>query len=161
MKGRKPKPTRLRLITGNASKRPINERQATPGLGLPRPPAHFRDASELARISLREYRRMGRALVSLGLMTAVDGPMLALYADAYARWVVASRGLQDHGLLVKGARKGEPVRSPYQSIASRAFDQMRAILLEFGVGPSARGRVDAIPPVRVDPFQNFLNGYKD
>jgi P27 family predicted phage terminase small subunit len=143
------------LLGGNAGRRPLNDCEARPKLGVPRAPAHFRADNRLAKLALGEYRRMGRLLLQNGLVTQIDGSLLAQHADAYARWVVASEGLQEHGMLVKGA-KGDPVRSPYAALVNQAFTQMHKIALEFGVGPSARSRVHATPPEHVDEFAKFL-----
>jgi P27 family predicted phage terminase small subunit len=130
---------------------------------MPRPPAHFRGAGQLAREgvelaleSRREYRRMSRRLSALGLLTELDGGLLALYCDAYARWVVASRGLQKHGLLVKGRTNREPVKSPYAVLVDHAFDRMVKIALEFGMSPSSRSRIPATPAAAYDAEEAFF-----
>ena len=96
----------------------------------------------LALEARREYTRMSRKLGLLGLLTDLDGELLAAYCDAYARWVVGSRGLQKHGLLTKGLG-GAPVRSPYAAIVNQALSQMIRIGAEFGLSPSSRSRIHA------------------
>ncbi len=70
--GRRPKPTALKLLTGNPGKRPTNPDEPTPDLGLPRPPAWLSAAAK------REYSRLGRQLLAQGIMTILDRNALAL-----------------------------------------------------------------------------------
>jgi len=84
---------------------------------------------------------MSRRLSALGLLSEIDGNMLSLYCDAYARWVVGSRGLQKHGLLTKASKKGGVVRSPYATLVNQALAQMVRISAEFGLSPSSRARI--------------------
>jgi P27 family predicted phage terminase small subunit len=51
-----------------------------------------------------------------------------------------------------------PMQSSYLSIANRCFDQLRAMLTEFGMTPSSRSRISAFPPQEEedDPFEEFL-----
>jgi len=149
MQERKPEPTTLGVVEGNRGKRPLNDKEAKPAKAIPRPPAHFRDKATrsdegeaIAAEALAEYRRMSRKLSALGLLTDIDGALFALYCDAYARWVVSSRGLQKHGLLVKGHR-GVPSKSPYATMVNQALDQVVKIAPEFGMSPSSRARIPA------------------
>jgi P27 family predicted phage terminase small subunit len=165
MKGRRPKPTRLRVIEGNRGKRPVNQAEAKPAATVPRPPRHFskrgrelaQEGQQLALEATREYHRVSRQLSKLGLLTDIDGALLALYCDAYARWVVASRGLQKHGLLVKAGRSDRgPVKSPYATLVDHAFDRMVKIATEFGMSPSSRSRIQGAPAASNDPEEAFF-----
>ena len=66
MAGRKPKPTRLKLITGNPGKRRLNEREPKPKAVVPRCPVELCDAAK------KEWRRIGKQLAVLGLLTEID-----------------------------------------------------------------------------------------
>jgi P27 family predicted phage terminase small subunit len=147
MQGRKPEPTTLGLVEGNRGKRPLNDKEAKPAKAIPRPPAHFRDEATrsdegeaIAAEARAEYRRMSRKLSEQGLLTYINDARRALFCDAYARWVVASRGLQKHGLLVKG-RRGVPSQSPYAAMVNEAFAQMVKLATELGMTPRSRARI--------------------
>ena len=155
MRGRKPKPSRIREITGNPGKRPINRREATPDPKLAKLPPQI-PGDDLDRIARAEYKRIGSKLVKLGLMAEIDRPLLWMYAHAFARVQLANEDLAKNGLLVTG-RMGEPVRSPALAIINQGVEQMRKLLLELGVGPSARSRIDAKPPTKQSAFKAFVN----
>ncbi len=49
MRGRKPKPTRLKIIDGNPGKRPIRGDEPQPPKGQPSCPAHLSPTAKLTR----------------------------------------------------------------------------------------------------------------
>ncbi len=88
----------------------------------------------------KEWSRVGRKLLAFGLVTEVDRSALAIYCQAWARWVEAEGQLARYGTVVKSPN-GYPMQSPYLAIANKAMDQMAKILVEFGMSPSSRSRV--------------------
>ena len=83
-----------------------------------------------------------------------DGAALALYCQAWARWVEAEANLVRYGTVIK-SQSGFPIQSPYLAIANKAMAQMARILVEFGMSPSSRTRVSIArptpPPAQFDP----------
>ena len=152
-RGRKPKPSKLRLLQGNAGKRPINKREPQPAPSVPDPPEHL---SELAR---QEWTRMAGQLATLGLLTDLDRAAFAAYCQTYARWIDAEEAIKKTGTIVK-APSNYPILSPYLSIANRALDQMRAFMTEFGLTPSSRSRIAVGPRPETDEMEDFLFGSK-
>ena len=110
---------------------------------LPECPDHLSDEAK------REWARIGPMLVECGLMAAIDTGALALYCQAWARWVEAESKLAEYGTVTK-APSGFLVQSPFLSIANRAMDQIAKMLAEFGMSPSSRSKVAASwkPPAR-------------
>jgi len=88
-RGRKPKPTHLKLIEGNPGKRPIRTGPDRPATAMPEPPEHL---NELARA---EWERVAHGLHALRLLETVDRAALAAYCVAYARWVQAERAIAE------------------------------------------------------------------
>src|SRR5262245_3685380 len=117
--GRRPKPTHLKLLTGNPGRRPLNKGEAKPPPGIPSCPGH------LNPVAKREWRRVSRLLAECGLFTEIDRAALAAYCQCYARWVEAERAIGEVGTLVK-APSGYPIPHPYFGIANRAMKQMHA-----------------------------------
>jgi len=149
MKERDPEPTTLGVVEGNCGKRPLNDKKAKPAQAIRRPPAHFRDKAtrsdegEAIAVEARaEYKRVSHEFSAEGLLTHINHAKLALYCNAYARWVVASRGLQKHGLLVRGPR-GVLTLSPYAAMVNQAFAQMDKLAAELGMTPRSRARIPA------------------
>ena len=138
--GRKPKPTRLKLVQGNPGKRPINKAEAKPPKAkVIRAPAH------LPAEGRKEYRRVARMLTPIGLLTEVDLKALELYAETYAVWREAVEKVHIAGLVVK-AKNGYPGQNPYLAIATNASKRMQSLLAEFGMTPSSRSRIGVSTP---------------
>ena len=83
MRGRKPKPTALKIAEGNPGKRAINGYEPKPPSSLPDCPPHL---SEVAR---DEWQRIAGSLNKIGLLTQVDRTTMAAYCQCYGRWVEA------------------------------------------------------------------------
>jgi P27 family predicted phage terminase small subunit len=138
MRGRKPKPTRLKLITGNPGKRPINAREPKPTVTAPTCPAHLNPSAKA------EWKRLARQLHVLGMLTDLDRAALAAYCQAYGRWAEAERKLKDTPMLLK-LPSGIIQQSPWLAIANKQVELMAKFMSELGLSPVSRTRVDVKP----------------
>jgi P27 family predicted phage terminase small subunit len=151
MRGRKPKPTVLKLREGNPGKRKLNDRE-------PAPPAEIPDRPEmLSGVAAAEWDRTVVVLHEMGLLTQADRSALAAYCTAYARWVQAEEQVAKFGTIVKSPDKGFPMKSPYLTVADQALETMRKFMVEFGLTPSSRSRI-RLPGngPAVDEFDAFV-----
>lgn len=148
----KPRPTHLRVLAGNPSKRPINENEPKPVKTnrAPPPPKH------LCNEGKKFWRKTAKQLHACGLLTTVDTDALGLYVDAHMRWLDAKAQIDKYGLIVK-TKNGFPQQSPYLNVMNKCFDQMIKLLAEFGMTPSSRSRVVVKKP-EDDDMDSFLNG---
>lgn len=148
--GRPPKPTHLKILSGNPGKRPLPENEPKPTPIAPKPP------SWLDREAKREWKRLSRELERLGLLTAVDGTAFAAYCQAYSRWRQAEEAIRREGMVVT-TESGYPMPHPAVKIAEKAMQLIRAFCTEFGLTPSARARM-ALPGRKdeEDPFEEYL-----
>ncbi len=144
--GRKPKPTALRLITGNPGKRALPKNEAVVALSEPTPPAFLCDDAKV------EWGRVVSMLYAAGLMTELDRAALAAYAAAYGRWAQAERAINRmaeedelNAALVTTTTSGNAIQNPLVGIANKAKADMVRYAVEFGMTPSARSRVTATP----------------
>ncbi len=147
--GRKPKPTHLKLVTGNPGKRPMPRAEAKVVPALPSPPPHLADEAKV------EWGRISDDLFKVGLLSHIDRAALAAYCQAYGRWVQAERALAEMakrdqltgGLMIK-TTNGNAIMNPLVGIANKAAADMVRYAVEFGMTPSARSRINAeAPPV--------------
>lgn len=138
-RGPAPEPTALKRLKGNPGKRPLNREEPRPPSTMPRCPSHLTGEARA------EWRRVARTLYELGLLTGVDRAALAVYCQAWARWVKAEGQVAKHGEVVKTAA-GNVMQNPYLSIANRAMRQMRDMARELGMTPSARSQIRVAPP---------------
>lgn len=145
--GRKPKPTMLKLVTGNPGKRPLPKSEAVVALAEPTPPSFLCDDAKV------EWGRVCSALYSAGLMTELDRAALGAYCAAYGRWAQAERAINrmaakdelNAALMIK-TTSGNAIQNPLVGIANKAKADMVRYATEFGMTPSARSRVEANPP---------------
>jgi P27 family predicted phage terminase small subunit len=146
MKGRKPRPTNLRLLFPQTNgERPTNG--IDPARVCPDPPAHL---NEYAR---EEWQRMAAILDRLGLLTEIDLVAFELYCALYGRWRQAEAGIAEQGLTIHEGTK----RNPCVAIASDAAKMLKSTLSEFGMTPCARARVTrAEGGTEDDEFEQFL-----
>lgn len=153
MAGRKPVPTKLKVLRGNPGKRPLNasEPKARVLKEVPQPP-DFMD-----EVAKAEWWRMGQELVDMGMLTSSDRAALIGYCISYARVAAIelelSTGREE---LVLVADKGGEYINPMVNIQSMALKQMKAYLTEFGMTPSSRTRIKVPDAPKEDPFENFL-----
>ena len=134
MRGRKPKPTHLKIATGNPGRRPLNKDEPNPEQSTPTCPSHLDSSART------EWRRITKELSELNLLTEMDRSALAAYCQAYSRWVEAENGIKKSGLVVE-TTNGNVIQSPLVGIANTALDMMRKFLVEFGMTPSSRSRI--------------------
>jgi P27 family predicted phage terminase small subunit len=142
MRGRRPKPTRLKVLTGNPGKRPLNENEPRPEIAIPECPV------ELGPLAKREWDRLVGDLAKLNLLTNFDRAALAAYCGAYALWAEAMEAIQKYGTMIKSP-SGYPVQSPYLAIANRQAEIMMRIASEFGFTPASRSRIST--PSNMEP----------
>ena len=142
-RGTKPKPTRLKLLTGNPGRRALNEREPQPPLppSLPDPPTH------LSRDARKEWRRAGEILLGSRVLTRADLSALALYATFYGRWVQAERDIKRRGIMVPASPRSKiKVQNPMLAVANKCAQQISQLQGEFGLTPSSRTRIIAAEP---------------
>jgi P27 family predicted phage terminase small subunit len=138
VRGARPLPTKLKFIRGTLRKGRTNVHEPALPVEIPRCPPH------LSAEAKREWKRVSLDLAGCGLLTRIDRAALALYCEAWGRWVEAEQSLRQYGVMIKSP-SGFPMQSPYLAIANKAMEQMRAMLGEFGMSPSSRTRVHAEP----------------
>jgi len=158
MSGPPPKPTKLKQLEGNPSRRPLNENEPNPALSIPTCPMFVKG------IARREWTRITKELHVLGLLTKIDRAALAGYCQAYGRWYEAEQQIDELGKLSKGKLKflykttnGNLVMNPLLSVANKALEQMHKFLVEFGMTPASRTRISVKPSENEDEMDKILN----
>lgn len=150
MKGRKPKPTYMKLVEGNPGKRPLNKNEPVVSDISTHAPKH------LSEVAKKEWARMVR-LLGCGVLKATDQATLAMYCQAYGRWVEAEAHIRENGAVVKSPN-GYPIQNPYLSVANKAMEQMTKLLPGMGLTPADRSRIQSEPQDEKDELTEFLKG---
>jgi P27 family predicted phage terminase small subunit len=136
--GRKPKPTAIKELAGNPGKRPLNKNEPKPE-GIPACP------SQLNAVAKREWTRVSKELIPMGLLTSVDRASLAAYCTVYARWVKAEADITRLGEYIKSSKSGYLIQAPWVGVANKALELMHKFAVEFGFTPSSRTRLSIEP----------------
>lgn len=138
-RGTKPQPTRLKLLRGNPGKRPLNEREPQPKGRLPACPQYLTGAARTA------YARFGKQLTACGVATAMDAVALEGLCASYALYLEALAKVIEHGpvWMEKGQSKiPKFAYSPYWAVKNREWQNVWAVLREFGMTPSSRTAIE-------------------
>ena len=154
-RGRKPKPTALKVLEGNPGKRPLNGNEPKPEKTAPKCP------SWLEHEAKKEWRRMTKTLEAIGVLTQVDATAFAGYCQAYARWKEAEEFLSKHGTIFK-TPSGYIQQVPQVSIAQTYLKIMKDFCSEFGLTPAARSRISVsnTEGASDDPMEDMLRVVK-
>ena len=138
-RGPPPKPTVLKILNGNAGKKPLNTREPQPAVGTPHIPEWL---SEDAR---KVWKRLVPQLRAMKVLTLVDADALAAYCHIYTRWRDAEDFLTKHGMVYPIRDDQGRVKCmqqfPQVAIARNLLLVMRAYQQEFGLTPAARARI--------------------
>ncbi|QIS94686.1 phage terminase small subunit P27 family [Nitratireductor mangrovi] len=146
MRGRKPLPTAMKIVLGNPGKRPLNHLEPKPVTAMPTCPAH------LSPTAKAEWKRLGRYLHRLGIMSDLDRAAFAAYCQAYGRWVEAEKRLKETPTLLK-TPAGYVQPSPWLAIANKNVELMHKFMCELGLSPSSRSRVTTSSPLGPKPWE--------
>lgn len=150
-KGRKPIPTALHILRGNPSKKNLDGlNEPTSKVEVPRTPPL------LSPIAKKHFPKIAKQLADAKIMTKLDTDALAMYCEAYAKWYAANEELKTCDWITL-TDNGYPMQSPWLTVSNQAFNQMKAMLTEFGLTPSSRTRVQMIKSDgnEKDPWNNI------
>ena len=153
-KGRKPKPTAMKVLEGNPGKRPLNLFEPTPDAKMPSCPDWLEDEAKA------EWDRLAVPLFNLGILTELDMAPFALYCQAYARWKEAEEFISQHGSIFQ-TPSGYVQQVPQVSIAQQNLKIMQSFCSDFGLTPATRSRIIAAGGDDTgsdDPMESVLKG---
>lgn len=170
----------MHLLRGNPSKLSISDLvdSLQPEVEVPNCPRHLLPEAR------KEWRRITPELERYGLISKLDRAALALYCQAYARWVWAEEQLQRSVQLAQekeaaAVERGEAwsggdgytvptpnghmTYSPHWVIANKAMEQVNRYMSSFGLDPASRGRVNPSAVRQRDMFTDAddKSGFND
>jgi P27 family predicted phage terminase small subunit len=143
-RGRPPKPTVLKVLEGNAGKRPLNHKE-------PRPTASAARPEYLVGAAADEWDRAVGAMPP-GFYTAADVPVLAIHSLAWSTYRAALGQVAREGMTSVGSM-GQTVPHPSIAVAARCADLLLRASDRLGGSPVARARLempDDAPPSKFD-----------
>lgn len=154
-RGRKPKPTALKVLEGNPGRRKLNEREPVP------PKGDIKCPTWLMPEAKKEWKRLAPSLEAMGVLTMADLTSFAGYCQAFARWKEAEEFITQHGSIFK-TPSGYVQQVPQVSIAQQNLKIMQSFCTEFGLTPATRARIIAAgggpEDAAEDPMERLLKG---
>ena len=152
---RPPKPTQLKIVSGTDQPCRVRDDEPKPAsLGLNRPP----NLTKRARYYWRIYKKL---LLDCKVLTNLDGYALGQLCEQMAelddlrlkltgrparpatKTRPAVEAVPANGPIIKG-RNGYPVVSPLFRAIHQKTEQVRRMMVEFGMTPSSRTRVGTV-----------------
>jgi P27 family predicted phage terminase small subunit len=145
----RPLPTALHELHGNPSHKTLNKNEPHPR-GIPECPNHLDEEAK------KEWKRISSELVRLNLLTVVDRAALAAYCASWSRWIDADSNVQKFGSVIKSPKSGFPIANPYVGISNRSLTLMHKFLVEFGLTPASRSKIEVASTLDNDAFEQFM-----
>ncbi len=134
--GRKPKPTQLKLVQGNAGKRAINQDEPK-GEVL----QHIPECPEWIPGEGKEaWGKLAPWLTKNRILTGTDLHNLEAFCAAYGRWRDAEEHYALTGPVITGATGG-PVKNPAATIINESLKQLSSFGAALGLDPASRVRL--------------------
>jgi P27 family predicted phage terminase small subunit len=151
MRGRKPIPTHLKILSGKIDAYP--ESEPVPKGNLYESPDWFSEDQKSAWDYAIEN-------APEGLLRRLDKSILTTWVVAQDLHKQAVLEVNKRGLIVKSPVKGEPMQNPWLAIANRQATLMMKASSELGFTPSSRSRVSISNEEQNDsnPFAEFKRG---
>jgi P27 family predicted phage terminase small subunit len=150
VRGRTPKPTKLRQLEGVPGHRPLNTREPQPTGPLVKPDIVTGEAA-------REWDRAVAAMPP-GLYTAADAPVLVVYCIAWVLFRNSISLVAREGMTATGPQ-GQKQVHPALVIAAKQSEIILKAADRLGMSPSARSRlVTGDPPETAGKFAGLFGG---
>lgn len=162
--GHNKKDVEVKKRQGNSGHRNLNKVAPKGALGTPEMPLGLSDVAQ------QEWNDIVPLLVRMGVQLCEgDGKALAAYCSCYAQWMLAEKEIAEYGITVNIVREdpddGDVIFSEYKvnpavRVRSDALRQMKSFLIEFGLTPASRCKLETKPAgdAPVDPLEEFLKG---
>jgi P27 family predicted phage terminase small subunit len=145
MRGRKPVPTKLKIVRGNPGKRALNHDEPIPPGDLAEPP-DWLSASQKAGWNYAIEN------APKGLLKCLDRSVLTAWVVAEDLHRRASEQVDKFGILTKAPNTGLAIQSPYLPVVNKQAAIMMKAAEQLGFSPVSRSRIQLMGAVagRVD-----------
>lgn len=150
MRGRKALPSRIIELRGGTryTHRAPRDQEPKPPVRMPSCPKH------LDPIAKAEWRRAGRILRKIGLLTGLDRAVFAGFCQSYSEWVTATIEVQKG--MVYRRKDGTPGLNPYLRLAREAYERMLKAGAVLGMSPGARAGLKVEKPKELGKLELFM-----
>lgn len=132
------KPTALKLVQGTTRPDRMMKNEPQPDIAIPPAPHH------LSAHAREEWNRMSPLLEDMGLIAEADRVAFSMYCQAWGDHVKAEYMIRKHGHVEK-TTNGNVIQSPWVGISNKAKLIAHKFLVEFGLTPASRSKVNSTP----------------
>jgi len=139
LSGRKPKPTRLKLLQGNPGKRKLNGDEPIAESLSAVPPA----PDWMHERAVAVWDNAAAWLVGAKILTHQDLHNLEAFCMAYARWRDAQDHVTTNGAVLENPNTGALYKNPALTVINEANRQMVVFGSALGLDPASRSRLAA------------------
>ena len=136
-RGRKPKPTRLKILTGNPGKSKLDKLEPLPDVDIPPCP------EDLSAAAKEEWNRITPRLKDLGLITHMDLSIITAYCQTWGDYMEAVYRVRTLGTILT-SETGKKYKNPWITIKENSLRNLLRFASEFGLSPSARTKVKTV-----------------
>ena len=151
VKGRKPRPMRLKLIQGGKPKKRRRKKPAKKTAGK------WAKAPSVLPLKGKElWEQLGPELEKIGLLEPVDLPAFLAMCMVYGQAFEAADVVEADGQTTEGDR-GTLKKHPQMTILNEMLQQFRQWCAEFGLTPAARERLDIPEVEEASDLEKLLN----
>ncbi len=141
MRGRKPKPTWLKLVAGNPGRRPLNNSEPLPEGALVDPP-------DWLTPSQKDIWQAAIENAPPGLLRRIDESVFLVWVIAKDLHRTASERIAQTGTLIRIPHGSMAVQSPWVSVMNKQAVIMMKAAVDLGFTPSSRSRI-SLEPIRI------------
>ena len=156
--GRKPKPTKLKMITGNPGGRPLNKNEPEPTGGLPEMPKWL-DSFSLAK---ENWEQEGKTLDNMRVMTEADWGVLAMRSYVYSQLVGLALDVKEEGRTLSYQKMDSLGNEFFEVKHNPKAKQIDNLLKEYrtygnllGLDPASRSKLSAREKEEENPWDNL------
>lgn len=150
--GRKRKPDHLKVVAGTAQPSRMNPAAPQPTQTPPEPPEWLNEQAA------EWFRKVTAILVNMGIASSDHVDMLSLAASRWQEIIECQAIIEDLGRTYHTVSMTGSLTFKSRPEVAQKNDAMRhlqSLLAEFGLSPSAVGKVSVAPGERDDPFADF------
>jgi len=133
LRGPPPKPTAIRILEGNRSKRALP-------VGEPQPRRRRPVKPPLSEAAGKLWGPLTAMLLRMNVLTEADGIVMGMLCESYATLLEAQQSFVKTGLIIKSP-SGNIQQNPLLGIINRKTEQVQKLCREFGLSPTSRVRL--------------------
>ena len=148
MAGRKPISSRLKVLTGNPGKRPINQNEPEPPKGIPSMPEWLREFP----VAISEWDRESRILDGMGVMTVAEEGILAVRCYLASEIQQMAKDIQKEGRVAYISRMDSVGNEIMEAKTNPKCVQQPKLITEYrqlgsllGLDPGSRSKLSVSP----------------